>query len=193
MQVRRFSRAQLEQVLPDVARLRMRVFRDWPYLYDGTFEYEHRYLESFRESAGAVLIGAFEGGDLVGVATGAPLEDHAAEFGAAFAGQDVSLDQVFYCAESVLLPQYRGRGVGHQFFDLREAAARALGRKYAAFCAVERPLDHPLRPSGARSLEPFWRGRGYVPMPGVVACYAWRDVGEDRESEKRMPFWMRVL
>ena len=30
----------LGQVLPDLARLRITVFRDWPYLYEGTLAYE---------------------------------------------------------------------------------------------------------------------------------------------------------
>jgi hypothetical protein len=31
---------EMKAVLPDLARLRIIVFRDWPYLYDGTIEYE---------------------------------------------------------------------------------------------------------------------------------------------------------
>ena len=40
----------------DVAALRIAVFRDWPYLYDGTVEYERSYLESYRNSPAAVLV-----------------------------------------------------------------------------------------------------------------------------------------
>ncbi|NBO21620.1 MAG: GNAT family N-acetyltransferase, partial [Rhodobacteraceae bacterium] len=36
------------EVLDDVARLRIAVFRDWPYLYDGDLNYERRYLDSYR-------------------------------------------------------------------------------------------------------------------------------------------------
>ena len=35
---------EMKAVLPDLARLRIIVFRDWPYLYDGTLEYEQEYL-----------------------------------------------------------------------------------------------------------------------------------------------------
>ena len=35
---------------------------------------------------------------------------------------------------SVLLPQYRGIGLGHRFIDLREDHARAMGRSHVAFC-----------------------------------------------------------
>jgi hypothetical protein len=38
-----------------------------------------------------------------------------------------NVDHIFYFGESVLLPQFRGMGIGHHFFDEREAAARAAG------------------------------------------------------------------
>lgn len=130
---------------------------------------------------------------LVGAATGAPMEEHADEFAAAFAGTGLALDRIFYCAESVLLPAYRGQGAGHAFFDHREAAARRLGRSHVAFCAVVRPEDHPARPAGHRPLDAFWRGRGYAPMPGVVARFPWRDIGDREETEKPLQFWIREL
>ena len=38
----------LDTALDDLARLRITVFRDWPYLYDGDLDYERRYLAEFR-------------------------------------------------------------------------------------------------------------------------------------------------
>ena len=191
--VRPLTGAALDAALDDVARLRIAVFHDWPYLYDGTLEYERDYLQTYRDSPGALLVGAFDGDRLVGAATGTPMEDHAEDFATAFAATGVPLDQVFYCAESVLLPEYRGRGIGHRFFDLREAHARALGRSHSAFCSVMRPEDHPARPANYRSNDVFWRKRGYEPLPGVIAEFSWRDLGDSRESRKPLQFWMRAL
>ena len=185
--------AALDGALDDVARLRMAVFRDWPYLYDGDLAYERGYLEHYRSSPGAVLVGAFDGPRLVGAATGTPMQDHAADFAAALAAQPVELSQIFYCAESVLLPDYRGQGVGHRFFDLREAHARGLGCSHSAFCAVRRPEDHPDRPAAYQPLDGFWRKRGYAPLPGAVASFSWRDLGQQAETAKPLQFWMRAL
>lgn len=183
----------LEAALDDVARLRIAVFRAWPYLYDGDLDYERRYLRTYRDSANAILVGAFDDGRLVGASTGTPMEEHGDEFGAAFAGTGLPLTDIFYYAESVLLPEYRGRGLGHAFFDIREAHARRLGRSHSAFCRVVRPEDHPLRPAEYRPLDTFWRKRGYAPIDGVVAEYSWKDIGEAAESAKPMQFWMRKL
>lgn len=191
--VRPLTGADLDRVLPDVARLRMAVFHDWPYLYQGSFDYEHRYLQNYRDSAGAVLVGAFDGERLVGAATGTPMEDHAEDFARAFDGQGIPLAEIFYCAESVLLPGYRGRGIGHAFFDAREDHARKLGRKFSAFCGVIRPDDHPMRPADYRPLDAFWRKRGYEKLPGVIAEFSWTDIGHEAQTKKPLQFWMRAL
>ena len=193
LRIEALTGAELEAALDEVARLRIAVFRDWPYLYDGDVAYERRYLQVYRDSTAAIIVGAFDGARLVGAATGTPMEDHAAEFAAAFSGTGLELTDVFYCAESVLLPAYRGRGAGHRFFDLREAHARRLGRTHVAFCSVIRPADHPARPGGYRPLDGFWRRRGYAPLPGAKARFAWKDIGADRETEKPMQLWLRAL
>lgn len=193
LEARALQGAALEARLDEVAALRMAVFREWPYLYEGTMDYERSYLSWYRDAPGALLVGAFEGEQLVGAATGTPMEGHSDDFASAFAGTGMALTDIFYCAESVLLPAWRGRGMGHRFFDLREEHARSLGRRWSAFCSVLRPEDHPLRPARARSNEEFWRKRGYAPMPGVVAEFTWTDVGEAEPSKKPLQFWIREL
>lgn len=185
--------AEVEAALDDLADLRIRVFREWPYLYDGDHAYERRYLARYCDAPGAILVGAFDGARLVGAATGSPMEDHGADFGASLERRGLPLGTIFYCAESVLLPECRGRGAGHAFFDAREAHARALGRTHAAFCSVLRPEDHPRRPAGSRSLAPFWRGRGYEELPGATVTFSWRDLGAAEETAKPLQVWMRRL
>ncbi|SEM11190.1 hypothetical protein SAMN05443999_1135 [Roseovarius azorensis] len=193
IRVGRLTGDALVRALPEVARLRIAVFRAFPYLYEGDAAYEERYLQVYRESADAILVGAYDGARLVGAATGTPMEDHAGDFGAAFAGTGIALERIFYCAESVLLPEYRGQGVGHRFFDLREAQARALGRDFAAFCSVIRAGDHPARPEGYEPLDAFWRKRGYAPVEGAVAQFRWREIGAVDECAHDLQFWMRAL
>ncbi len=192
IRVVRLTGEALGAALDDVARLRIEVFRAFPYLYDGDAAYERAYLQTYRDSADAILVGAFDGARLVGASTGTPMEDHG-EFAAAFDRQDIDLKDIFYCAESVLLTEYRGQGIGHSFFDLREAHGRDLGRRYSAFCGVVRPPDHPLRRADFAPLDPFWRKRGYMPVEGAVAQYRWKDIDQQGESDHDLQFWMRAL
>jgi GNAT superfamily N-acetyltransferase len=186
--------AAVRAAIPELARLRVAVFRDWPYLYDGTINYETAYLRRFASSKDAVIVAAYDGDAVIGVATGAPLADHAEVFAKAFKDRDLDIGSFFYCGESVLLPAYRGRGLGHAFFDGREAHARALGRfDKITFCGVVRPDDHPLKPEDYRPLDSFWMKRGYAKIAGLTASFAWKDLGQPGETQKLMQFWMKAL
>ena len=181
----------LRAVLPQFARLRIEVFRDWPYLYDGDLDYEARYLGRFLEAPQHVAICAFDGEALVGASTAAPLASQHEEFAAPFRAAGERVEDILYFGESILKSAYRGQGLGHAFFEGREAHASALGYGKTAFCGVIRPDDHPARPSDHRPLDPFWRKRGYRPLDGMIAHFSWLDVGEAAESRKPMQFWGR--
>jgi GNAT superfamily N-acetyltransferase len=180
--------------LPTLARLRISVFRDWPYLYEGSLAYEENYLRDFAASDGAMIVAARDGDAIVGAATGAPMEHHAREFGAPFQDAGYDISRIFYFGESVLSASHRGRGLGHTFFDAREAYARSLGgMMQTAFCGVVRPVDHPLRPADYSPLDPFWVKRGYTKLDGMIASFTWTDIGATTKTAKPMQFWMRAL
>lgn len=193
MQLRTLTGSRLESALKDLARLRIEVFRDFPYLYDGSLDYEAGYISALAGSKDAFIVAAEVEGRIVGCATGSALLGHHEEFAAPFIAHNLDPAQVFYCGESVLLPAYRGHGLGHQFFNLREAHAKDHGYKYSAFCGVIRPKDHPLRPANYLPLDAFWEKRGYRKVPGLIASFRWKDVGQPEETDHSMQFWMREL
>jgi len=41
----------------DIAALRIAVFREWPYLYDGDVDYEASYLSTYMRSPDSVVVG----------------------------------------------------------------------------------------------------------------------------------------
>ncbi|MFT3805294.1 MAG: GNAT family N-acetyltransferase [Arenimonas sp.] len=189
-----FRGEQVIAYLADVARLRIAVFRDFPYLYDGDEAFETKYLRAYAESPDSVFVLAFEGGEVIGASTGIPLAQDGEAFQRPFRERGVDVGEVFYFGESVLLTPYRGLGVGHRFFDEREAHARRLGGfAMTAFCAVDRAPEDARRPSGYRPNDVFWRKRGYERQDGMRMRLAWRELGETDESEKTLTFWQRKL
>jgi GNAT superfamily N-acetyltransferase len=186
--------ATLAAALPALAQLRLTVFRSWPYLYDGSEEYEAAYLRTYLEADGAAVVIAWDGETAVGASTCLPMAQADVAVRAAFVARGLDPAAYFYFGESVLLPAYRGRGIGVRFFDQREAQARAYpGIQFATFCAVQRPADHGLRPPGAAGLEDFWAHRGYTPRPDLTCQFEWKDIDEAEESPKTLMFWLKSL
>lgn len=191
--VRTLAGAALQDALDDLARLRIAVFAAYPYLYHGSADYERAYLAEFTAAPDAVLVAAFNGARIVGAATASPLIGQERYIREPFERLGIDPGPVFYFGESVLLAEFRGRGIGHAFFVHREAAARAWGASHASFCAVVRPADHPARPAGYSPLDAFWFRRGYAPVPGLTGTFTWAEHGEAEESPKPMQYWMRQL
>lgn len=192
--VRRLSGRQLEPFISDLARLRIEVFRDFPYLYDGTPEYEEKYLQTYVKSPDSVIVLALDGDKVIGASTGLPMEDETEEFQKPFVENGYDPRKIFYCGESVLLKAYRGRGIYKEFFQGREGHARGLGCfDYCSFCCVQRPEDHPLRPADYVPLDAVWSKFGYVKHPELATTYAWKDVDQAVETAKPMVFWMKSI
>ncbi len=178
----------------DLARLRIAVFREYPYLYEGDAAYEQRYLTAYARSPRSVFVLALDGGRVIGASTGLPLADDGEAFHRPFLERGMALDDVFYFGESVLLGEYRGQGIGHRFFDEREAHARRLGGfRLNAFCAVERADDDPRRPAGHRPNDVFWRKRGYARQEDMFCALAWKEPGEPEPITHSLRFWLRPL
>ncbi len=190
----RYVGAAIADVFEPLAALRIAVFREFPYLYEGSPEYEKDYLSAYARAERAFLFAVFDGTQMIGATTCSPLLDMPEEVQAPFrkAGFDVS--EIFYFGESLLLPAYRGLRLGHRFFDVREAHAAQFGTyRYVCFCAVDRPDDHPLRPADYRSLDVFWTKRGYRKEPGLTTEFDWPDLGETVATSKKMIFRIRQL
>lgn len=186
-------RGEWESRLAEMARLRISVFREYPYLYDGTEAYESKYLKTYFEASEAGIVGAFDGEKLVGVSTVLPLAEADLEFRDPLVERGYPVQETFYFGESVLLPEYRGKGVGGKFFDLRELHARSTcpSLRFTSFCAVDRPLNDSRRPSEYRSLDSFWQSRGYQKAPSIQAHFDWKEIGSEHESNHALTYWIK--
>lgn len=186
------------QVIPyleDLAKLRCDAFREYPYLYDGDPTYEREYLANYAKSNDVFIVVAKAAGAVVGVSTCMPMAEAAPAFQAPFAIQGQSLDEICYFGESVLLKEFRGLGVGHRFFDLREQWAAARGFTVNTFCSVIRQDDHPNKPEAYRTHDRFWISRGYQRRDDLIAQLNWKEIADPSESESihSLVFWLKRL
>lgn len=182
----------LEPWLDGLGALRIAVFREFPYLYDGSLDYEREYLRTYVNAPQSLVVLVTDGQDkVVGATTCIPLRDEGPEFQEPFRKHGFDVNDVCYFGESILLPQLRGQGLGKEFFRRREAHAQRLGVRWTGFCSVNRPPDHPLRPPGYRPLDEFWSAQGYTRHPEMQATFVWKEIGEVAESPKTLTFWLK--
>jgi len=192
----RIKTVQGEAIRPyvdDLAALRIEIFREFPYLYDGSLEYEQQYLNKFIHTEGGIMVLALDGRQVIGASTGLPLREEVSDITRPFLEMGYHLDQVFYFSESVLRRSYRGQGIGRRFFEERESYVRAQQHfDKITFCAVERPEDHPRRPNSYRPLDRFWQKQGFWSTE-MICLMSWKDLDEATERAKPLRFWIKNL
>jgi predicted amidohydrolase/GNAT superfamily N-acetyltransferase len=178
----------------ELARLRIEVFREFPYLYDGDEEYERKYLQTYVNSPRSLAVLVYDGVELIGASTGLPMQDETAEFQRPFVERGYDVAKVFYCGESVLRGAYRGRGIYKHLFQAREQHAAGLpGIELCTFCGVRRAPDHPLRPADYSPLDAIWQRFGYTEQAQLETSYTWKDIDQSESSAKTMRFWTKPL
>jgi GNAT superfamily N-acetyltransferase len=179
--------------LDSLGNLRLRIFHEYPYLYEGTVEDEREYLSTYVKAPSSLIVLAIAGKEIVGATTCVSMIESDASFRSCFEKASLPTENICYLGESVLLPEYRGRGIGKIFFQKRLEHAWQLRSTTAAFCSVERPINHPLRPAVYRPLDGFWESLGFQKHPELQAQFVWREVGEATESPKTLTFWLKCL
>jgi GNAT superfamily N-acetyltransferase len=173
-----------------LASIRLKVFWEYPYLYEGTLEYEKKYLETYFKAKNSFIFLVQDGDKIVGATTSILASEEEESFQRVF----TSPEKVFYFGESVLLHEYRGRGLGKKFFEEREAFARSIpGVKTLSFCAVERSATHPLKPADYKPLDEFWNMMGFHKSPGLTTEYEWQDRNELQSTKKKMQYWIKEI
>lgn len=179
--------------LDDVATLRLDIFQEYPYLYQGRREDELNYLVTYAEAPDACIILAYDGSVIIGAATGMPLIHEDAQMVDAFAGTSFSLEELYYVGELLFRPAYRNCGLGQKLLARLESHIHSLGRYRKLTCAtVERLDDHPLRPHDYIPVTRFLARTGFVRLPGMTTHITWPET-DGVKRDHHMQFWSKKL
>lgn len=182
--------------LPQMAQLRIDIFREYPYLYDGDFAYESKYLGRYLRCPQSFigLILAEDGTTLLGMTTAMPLALEDPAFQEPFKARHVPLEQVCYFGELILRPEVRGLGLGNHLMEWNLQFARTNPQfTMAALACVDRSDMPNVVPIRHRAMDAFWHKFGFTEFKDVTCRYAWKDLGASAETEKTMIFWLSPI
>ena len=173
--------AQIEPYIRQIVDLHLAVFKELPYLYDGTVEEYWPVIKLYADSAEGIACLLFDGETLVGAATGAPLNAMPKAYQTPFQGP---IGEIFYLGEEVLLGGYRGQHYGAQLYH---QFVRAIpgSFKTIAFCRIEESADPPF--------NAVLRKHGFVEQKDKVVEFLWRNVGSKEEIPHKMVYWIKDL
>lgn len=190
----KYSGNEARHIAHALAELRIKIFRDFPYLYEGNVDYEKKYLETYFKARHSFILVAMDGEKIIGATTAVWASDEEESLKKPLQGYGLNTDEVVYFGESILLPEYRGLGIGKLFMDEREKFARSLGFiKVLAFCSVERAQNHSHRPADYKPLDVFWKSKGFNPAVGLSTEFSWQDINESQETSKKMNYWLKYI
>lgn len=193
LKIVRLKGKEIISFIPELAKLRIHIFKTYPYLYDGNLAYESQYLNTYVKCPESIIVIALDQDKVVGASSAIPLEFETIEFQKPFLENHIPIQDIFYFGESVLLPEYRGQGVYRHFFTQREAAAKEYGCNIVAFAAVERDPADPRKPKEYVPLDHVWKHFGYEKHPELCAYFTWKEIDEKIETPKPLIFWLKKL
>ncbi len=185
----------ISNYLLELANLRIEVFKEFPYLYEGSIDYEMRYLTRYQKSKNSLVIICLIDNKVVGASTCISLLDEDDDFKSPFLNKEWDIAKIYYFGESIIKKDYRGNKIGHEFFRLREEFAKEKLQqhlKFTTFCSVIRKENHSKKPHEYRPLDNFWKRLGYSDDYNLFTEYSWKDIDKKIEDSKKMKFWIKA-
>ena len=180
---------EIENHIDDLGRFRMEIFREYPYLYDGSIEYERVYLSRYSRNPESLLLILQDDRGILGACTGMPLTSEDIGFQNTFVGENK--DEIYYIGEIMLRADSRGQGLGSSLLSTALSLIDLTRFKKVSLCTVDRGLNHPRRPVNYCPPDYLWEKYGFVKSSNHLAYLGWKDIGHEIETDKPMNIWFK--
>ncbi len=180
---------QITDIIPTIAKLRIKSFKGYPYLYNGTLESELEYLELYKNNEHALVVQESESAETV-MLIGAPLIDIFPEAKTIFESAQYNADECYY-AEEVVLP------LANMPLILEAFEAQVIKWNYKNLCliTVKEEENHPLKPENYQSIEPLFEELGFSKTDlSISAAYSTFCAGGSvQQRGHEFVFWIKKL
>ncbi len=183
----------VEPYIEQMIEFRLKYFRVFPYLCEGTREEEMasvmRYIDS---PTGHVLALKDENENFGGFLTGISIleSSYSSEFGAVL----TCPEKTFYIGEMIFAESFRGRdGIQRclEYFHL----IKEMGYKSVCCITVQRAENHPLKPEGYRDVSSLCKVLGFKKIEQTIII-PWSVIQSDGKAllmDNVMNIWVRDL
>lgn len=183
----------MAQHLQHVSEMRMRLFRDFPYLYDAKLDDEREYMHTYSQAGSAALVVTRAEGQLIGLCTTIAISEEIDEFKTKFEALGYAPTKVLYLGEMLLEPAWQGRGLGGQMLERIEAEAAAKGYQWVTAAMVQREENDPRQPDNYRTPRTLLERCGYHAEPRLDSQLTWLEIGQSAPTEHLMRFWVKEI
>ncbi len=192
--VRSVTGSEIQKIIPELAGLRLKIFRNFPDLYFGDADYEARHLSDYARHDKSMCVIAEDGGELVGAALAVPFSHTSPNFQLCFIRNGMAVHDIYYFGECIMLPGYEGKGIGKKMFYERERYALKMGAKIATFCTINRAAPNGKNAIGFGDFSSFWEHMGYRRNEELQTSFICRAYGYDDEDQSgSITFWVKTL
>lgn len=189
-----FTDESLKEFILSIIDLRIEVFAEYPFLYEGDRKFEEKYLQKFNTMKDSIIAIAFDGDKIIGAGTGHPFTYERENFKELFKKHDRDPKDYYFIGEVLLQKPYRAQGLGKQIYAQIEAYVRKLGcYPHISLFTILRPDNHPKKPENYFSLISYWEKLGFTKHPELIETATYQEVGEKEKSPKEMIFMIKSL
>jgi len=175
----------MEQYVNDMIRLRLTVFRESPYFYDGTEGEERAYLEQHLHSEKGLFLIAKTGDHVIGMLSGTPMKDRD-DYAYPYVKNAIPTDSIFCLGELVVEQSDHREQIGLNLYQLFEEHVRSLGSyDTISECVVL----HPIAGEGKSILMQV----GGSKCPNLVYHCFWKEIDQEVSTDHVMEYWSKQL
>jgi len=184
--------------IKEVSKLRISIFREFPYLYQGNMDYEIEYMDGYKHDSKSTLVVVRDNNRIIGVSTGIPLNSSSTivqEIKDILIKNNKKIDNIYYFGEVLVLPKYRGKGLVSKMYKLQENFVKQWGYDFVSILTVVRDNKHPLQPEKYQSHDELWKHLNFY-REGITTNFCWPTIqgdGSVKNMRNLMEFWIKRL
>ena len=194
--IKTFRGESITPYIKDITELCITIYREYPYLYEGTEEEYLPFIEHYTCSNYGIACLLFDNTKPIGVAIGMPMDEMREKYKKPFinARPQENCEELFYLGEFLLLNDYRDQGFGKQMYlELERLVKENPKLKKICFCKFDETDQGPLMPENYKALDHFWEKLEFDKCDDLTVTVYWRNIYSEEDSPHKLMHWLKTL